>query len=85
MKTIREQIYDLAVSTLEIPRERIQADARFSSYKVDSLALVEFIFGVQEHFHVDFDTDDFDVFKTLNDLVAAVELKVGSGSDGKAI
>lgn len=78
MTPLRDQIYDLAASVLEVPRDTLHGDAPFESYKADSLAVVEFVFAVQEHFHVDFETAEFDGLRTLDDLVAAVGRKVDS-------
>ena len=75
MTGLRNQIYDLAASVLDVPRNKLQPDARFESYQVDSLALVEFVFAVQERFRVDFEPTEFDGLRTLDDLVAAVERK----------
>jgi acyl carrier protein len=74
--SIRQEIYELAASVLEVPLATIHPDTRFEDYQMDSLAMVEFIFAVQERYGVDFETAEFDKLKTLGDLIGAVESKL---------
>ena len=80
MSSIRDQIRDLAARDFQVPKESLRTDAPFDTLKVDSLAIVEFVFTVQEHFAVEFDTAEFDGLRSLDDLIAAVERKKKSGT-----
>ena len=73
--TAREQIYELASGILNAPKSRLRGDAPIEEYAVDSLDFVEFVFAVQEQLGVNFETNEFDQIKSLNDLVRAVEAK----------
>ena len=74
--TTREQIYQLASDILGVPEASLRPDAPFALYAVDSLDIVEFVFAVQEQFHVHFESAEFEGLKTLDDLIAAVNSKL---------
>ena len=76
MKTPRQQIYDMAADALDIPADRIRPEAPWEEYGGDSLAIVELVLTVQEHFHLNLPATELTGLKCLDDLVRVVEGKV---------
>ncbi len=77
MKTTRQQIYEMAAEALDVPTGQIQPEAPWEEYGGDSLAVVEMVLSVQEHFRITLQTADLDELKCLDDLVRVVERKLG--------
>jgi acyl carrier protein len=63
-----------------VPEASLRDDVPFSEYGADSLDLVEFVFAVQEQFKVNFESNEFEGLKTLDDLIGAVTAKLNSTS-----
>ena len=80
MKTARQQIYEMAAEALEVPVGQIRPEAPWEEYGGDSLAVVEMVLSVQEHFRMTLQTADLDELKRLDDLVRVVERKLGGRS-----
>ena len=77
MKTTRQQICELAAEALELPAGQIRPEAPWEDYGGDSLAVVEMVLSVQEHFRITLQSADLDELKCLDDLVRVVERKTG--------
>ncbi|MBZ5619994.1 MAG: acyl carrier protein [Acidobacteriia bacterium] len=77
MKTPRQQIYEMAAEALEVPFDQIRPEAPWEDYGGDSLAIVELVMAVQEHFSISLQAAEMEEMKCLNDLVRAVEQKLG--------
>jgi acyl carrier protein len=76
MKTTREQVLEIAAECLELPAAQVRPDAPWEEYGGDSLAVVEMVLTVQEHFRISLETAELGELKSLNDLVRMVEQKL---------
>jgi len=76
MKTTREQVLEIAAQCLELPAAQVRLDAPWEEYGGDSLAVVEMVLTVQEHFQISLETAELGELKSLNDLVRMVEQKL---------
>src|SRR5215469_14346907 len=56
MKTTREQVLEIAAECLELPAAHLRPDAPWEEYGGDSLAVVEMVLTVQEHFRISLET-----------------------------
>jgi acyl carrier protein len=74
--TTREQILEIAAQSLELPPDQIRPDAPWEEYGGDSLAVVEMVLTVQEHFRISLETPELGELKSLSDLVRMVEQKL---------
>jgi len=80
MKTVRRQIYDMAAEALDLPVSKFRGDAPWEEYGGDSLAVVEMVLVVQEHYGLTLDGAELGRLKCLDDLVDIVEQKAGKAS-----
>jgi acyl carrier protein len=46
MASVEEQIYDIVADKADVPREKLQRDARLDDLEIESLDIVEIIFEV---------------------------------------
>jgi acyl carrier protein len=81
MKTARQQICGLAAQALDLPAAQIRPEAPWEEYGGDSLAVVEMILSVQEHFRITLQAADLNQLKCLDDLVRVVERKIREDPD----
>ena len=84
MKTARQQICELAAQALELPAAQIRPEAPWEEYGGDSMAVVEMVLSVQEHFRIILQAADLDDLKCLDDLVRVVERKMRDEADRAA-
>lgn len=76
--TTLEEIKGLIHTTFGIDPTTLKADAPLADYGLDSLALAELLFSIEEHFNIDLPADRVDV-KTLTGLAGLIdELKPAS-------
>jgi acyl carrier protein len=76
MKTTRRQILDIAADALGLPAAGIRPEAPWEEYGGDSLAIVEMVLTVQEHFGITLQTAELTDLKCLDDLVRVVERRL---------
>ncbi len=62
-------------------REEIDLDCRIDELELDSLAMFEIVYELEECFAVELDEDDLDRITVVRDLVEQIEQKV-AGKDG---
>ncbi len=67
-----QRLQDLLVNNYGLPRARLVPDAELESLGVDSLALIEIVFEVEDEFGIRIDGDAVR-FKTLGDVVRHVD------------
>ena len=84
VKSTREQVRELAAQALEVPAAQVRPEAPWEEYSGDSLAIVEMVLSVQEHFSITLQTADLDDLQCLDDLVRVVERKMKEGPDRAA-
>lgn len=71
MNTLSE-LKTLIQNTFGIEADKLEADAPLADYGLDSLALAELLFTVEEHFNIDLPDDRGDV-KTLAGLAGLID------------
>ena len=71
MSTLAE-LKTLIQNTFGIAADKLEADAPLADYGLDSLALAELLFTVEEHFNIDLPDDRSDV-KTLAGLAGLID------------
>lgn len=71
MSTLIE-LKTLIQNTFGIEADKLEADAPLADYGLDSLALAELLFTVEEHFNIDLPDDRSDV-KTLAGLAGLID------------
>lgn len=62
--------------TNEASREDVCLDSRIEDLALDSLAMFEIVFELEECFGVELDEQELAAMKTLRDLAASVEKKL---------
>ncbi len=68
-----ERLQDLLVNNYGLPRARIVPEAQLESLGVDSLALIEIVFELEDEFGVRIDVDASH-FKTVGDVVGHLDM-----------
>jgi acyl carrier protein len=81
MRSARQQIFELAAEALELPAAEIRPEAPWEEYGGDSLAIVEMVLSVQEHFCITLQAADLDAMQSLDDLVKVVERRMKEDPD----
>ena len=71
MSTLTE-LQQLLHDKYNIPMESIGPDAAMQDSGMDSLAIAEFMFAVEDHFHITLPDDDPDI-NTLTQLAALID------------
>ena len=67
-----DELIGLLASEFGLDPATLDPDKRLAQYGLDSLALVELMFTVEEHFHVDLPNDGTP-FETLAELAALID------------
>lgn len=79
MTDVQAKIRDLAASVLDVDAEAVVPDRPWTEYEdLESFALVELLVAVQEQFGVRFQPRELNGVRTMADLAAAVERKLGA-------
>ncbi len=78
MNNITKEIYQIIGEVFDLKNDAITPEMSWSSNDVDSFALVELIVAVQEHFHINFASDELGKLSTVADLVGMIESKVSA-------
>jgi acyl carrier protein len=79
MATTLESVQDLLNEKLDLDKSKLSAEAALTELGVDSLAVVEFIFHVEDKFGVKVPDAQMDL-KTVGDIAAMVDkLKAEQG------
>jgi acyl carrier protein len=66
----------LIAETFGVPRESIDAEARWTDFEHDSLDLVELVIAIQEEFDIHLEPDELRSMETVADLARLVESKL---------
>lgn len=73
---IREKFIDLVEQSLELNKEDIDFDADLvNELDIDSIDLLDFIMQVEDEFDIEFEEDELDNIKTLNQMIEVLESK----------
>jgi acyl carrier protein len=68
-----DRIRAIAIREFEVDGAAIQNDASFEALGIDSLALVEMVFTVEDEFHIRIPPSSAEKITSINDLVALVD------------
>ncbi len=72
VETIFERLRQILAKEFEVAPERIHPAARMDELAIDSLAVIEVMFRLEDEFKISFPQDPGDL-KTIGDLVAAID------------
>ena len=75
MNDIESRLYDMLAKQLEIPRERLSHESTLEQIGLDSLAIIEFMFQIEDSFNIRFDQTS-EPPKTLGDVLKQVIAKL---------
>ena len=70
-----EKIAQMIADKIDCDVEEIKEDTKFEDLSIDSLDITEIAMDIEDEFGIEFEADNS--MKTVADLVAAVEKKVG--------
>ena len=81
MSSLKE-LQDLIQEKYDIPPEKLAPDASMRATGLDSLSIAEFVFAIEDHFHIELPDDDPNI-DTLAELAALVDRIRAAKSDLK--
>lgn len=71
---IFDEVRDIVAGKLSKDAAEISADSSFiDDLGADSLDLADLVMAIEEHYQLDFANEDTDQFKTVGDVVGAIE------------
>lgn len=76
MNDIEEQLYQLLIKEVPVERESLTRETTLEAIGLDSLATIEFMFQIEDHFNIHFEQAGAppktlgDVFDEVNALLA---------------
>jgi acyl carrier protein len=71
---IFDEVRDIIASKLSVDPDSVAAGSSFiDDLGADSLDLADLVMAIEERFQIDFGNEDTDQFKTVGDVVGAVE------------
>lgn len=73
MVSTLDRIRAIAIREFEVDGAAIQNDVSFEVLGIDSLALVEMVFTVEDEFHIRIPPSSAEKITSINDLVALVD------------
>lgn len=76
-----DELKSMAAADLAIDRTTLHADTTFADMGLDSLMLVDFMFGVEDHYQIRIDHDEALKAPTLAGLAVLVDREVALGLD----
>ena len=75
-----EEVRDIVASKLSKDAASIQPESSFiDDLGADSLDLADLVMAIEEHYHLDFANEDTDQFKTVGNVVSAIERLKAAG------
>jgi acyl carrier protein len=77
--SIERQVAEIVASALEIRRSDVRPDSTWDEYEADSLAIVELVYALEQHFGISLEIADLERIKSVADVVRVVESKVRAG------
>ncbi len=70
---IEQKVREIISTQLEIPLDKIKLESRFiDDLKADSLAVVELVLALEDHFNIEIPDEDTEQIKSVNDAVAYI-------------
>lgn len=83
MTPVRETLAAVLTGQFGVPPEAMSPEAALASLEMDSLAVVELLFALQEELGVTIGEDEVTLRHTLQDLVEMLERKLEQKSSGE--
>lgn len=74
-----ETLQDLLMHDHQLTPEQVAAEARLPDLGIDSLALVELMFQVEDRFGIEVPLEDPDALQTLGDVARYVDTLIARG------
>jgi acyl carrier protein len=71
--TTLEILQDLLVKDHSLTREQLTPEAELSTLGIDSLALIELMFQVEDHFGISLPADKMPALATVGDVVTFID------------
>ena len=71
---IEEKIIELIKEELNVEEFDLDADL-VEEYEVDSISLLDFFMSVEDEFDIEFEDEELERLKTVNDVIKLVEEK----------
>lgn len=68
-----EQLQQMVIDHMDVTPEQISAEQPFSEMGLDSLSLVDFMFAVEDHYHINIDHERAMAEPTLAGLARLVD------------
>ena len=79
--SVLSELQELVANKLSIDPSEIKPESSFiDDLGADSLDLADLVMAIEEQYEVDFANEDTDQFRTVGDVVAAIERLVGTQS-----
>ena len=76
MASVEEEIYDIVSDKADVPREKLEREARLDDLEIESLDIVEITFAIEERFDIQipYNANDQEMeFETVGHVVDAVK------------
>ena len=74
-----DEVRDIVAGKLSKDPADVKPESNFiDDLGADSLDLADLVMAIEEHYHIDFANEDTDQFKTVGDVVQAIERLKGS-------
>ncbi len=77
MNPVGSEIQVMMVKAFSLAPETVQPDAALEQLGVDSLAAIEFVFELEDHFHIRL-ADERAPMKTVQDVIDIVEKAIAA-------
>jgi acyl carrier protein len=79
--SVFSELQELVANKLSIDSSEIKPESSFiDDLGADSLDLADLVMAIEEQYEVDFANEDTDQFRTVGDVVAAIERLTGAQS-----
>lgn len=73
MTAVETRVIRVLSRTAMIPREKVTPDASLAALDIKSLEQIEFIFALEDEFHVELHQPDLRKLRTVQDVIDAVQ------------
>jgi acyl carrier protein len=73
-----EEVRDIIAGKLSVDPDSVKTESNFiDDLGADSLDLADLVMAIEERYQIDFGNEDTDQFKTVGDVVGAIERHKG--------
>ena len=72
-ENVEDKVKEIICSQLEVAPEKVKLEASFTDdLKADSLAVVELVLALEEHFGIEIPDEDTEQIKTVGDAISYI-------------